>query len=123
MYDRLVAHWGDSMNRVDATGLIVSLVALIAAVTVLSEDSVFSVHGATSVRAAAVFLLWFRFIRVLLISPMFIPYVMMFFAMISGDLLRFMVLLLFVLVPAAHNELLAREHNVAAPRPQCPRRR
>jgi ankyrin repeat protein len=97
MGEKLSAYWAaDCMNRVDATGLIVSLVALIAAV---SEDSVFSVHEATSVRAAAVFLLWFRFIRVLLISPMLIPYVMMFFDMISSDLVRFLVLLLFVLAP------------------------
>jgi hypothetical protein len=115
VYDRLAAYWGDNINRVDATGLIVSLVALIAAVTV-SEDSVFSVHAATSVRAAAVFLLWFRFIRVLLHSPMFIPYVMMFFAMISGDLIRFMVLLLFVLVPftASWTVLLESSHSMVA---------
>ena len=101
----------DSMNRLDAAGLIVSLVALIAAADDRSEDS-----AATSVRAAAVFLLWFRSIRVLLISPRFIPYVMMFFKMIFGDLIRFMVLLLFLLVPftASWTVLLESSHSMVA---------
>ena len=60
-----------------------------------------SLATATSLRAAAVFLLWFRLIRVLLISPTYMPYVLMFFNMLFGDLLRFLVLLLFLLVAFA----------------------
>ena len=103
IYDRLAAYWADNLNRVDATVLIVSLAALIAAVSADdSEDAmVWSLATATSLRAAAVFLLWFRLIRVLLISPTFIPYVLMFFNMLFGDLLCFLVLLLFLLVAFA----------------------
>ena len=46
----------------------------------------------------AVFLLWFRLFRVLLVSPWLGPYVMMFFRMLSGDLISFLVLLLFLLL-------------------------
>ena len=79
--------------------LIVSLAALVGAVS--ADDSEDATAWTTSLRAAAVFLLWFRLIRVLLISPTFIPYVLMFFKMLFGDLLRFLVLLLFLLVAFA----------------------
>eukprot|EP00964_Phaeocystis_antarctica_P103143 scaffold68442_cov60-Phaeocystis_antarctica.AAC.1 len=96
-YDRLVAHWGDNINRVDATALFFSFAALVAFVsTGDSEDA-----SATSLRALAVFLLWLRVIRVLLVSPKFGPFVMMFFRMLSGDVLYFLVLLLFLLVAFA----------------------
>jgi len=100
---RFGAYWteqhhgqSDAMNRIDTFGRIFSLAALVAAV---STDHRNEYSVATPMRVAAVFLLWFRFIRVLLISPMFIPYVVMFFDMIRGDLISFLVLLLFVLVP------------------------
>jgi len=57
--------------------------------------------ASTSLRATAVLLLWFRLFRVLLISPRFGPFVMMYFRMLSGDLFNFLVLLLFLLVAFA----------------------
>jgi hypothetical protein len=97
MYDRLSAYWADSINRVDATALIFSFAALVAFVSADdSEDAT-----ATSLRAVAVFLLWLRLIRVLLVSPKFGPFVMMFFRMLFGDVLYFLVLLLVLLVAFA----------------------
>jgi ankyrin repeat protein len=97
VYDRLAAYWADSINRVDAMALIFSFAALIAFVsTDDSEDAT-----ATSLRSVAVFLLWLRVIRVLLISPKFGPFVMMFFLMLFGDVLYFLVLLIFLLVAFA----------------------
>ena len=97
VYDRFAAYWGDNINRVDATALIFSLAALVAFVsTGDSEDA-----WATSLRAVAVFLLWLRVIRVLLVSPKFGPFVLMFFRMLFGDVLYFLVLLLFLLVAFA----------------------
>jgi hypothetical protein len=95
MYDRLAAYWGDGINRVDAIALIFSLAALIAFLY-NDEDA-----AATSLRAIAVLLLWFRLFRVLLISPRFGPFVKMFFRMLFGDLFSFLVLLLFLLVAFA----------------------
>jgi hypothetical protein len=97
MYDRLAAYWADSINRVDATALIFSFAALVAVVSADdSEDAT-----ATSVLSVAVFLLGLRVIRVLLISPKFGPFVMMFFRMLFGDVLYFLVLLLVLLVAFA----------------------
>ena len=71
-YDRLAAYWGDSINRVDAMALIFSLAALVAfRSTGDSED-----ETGMSLRAVAVFLLWLRLIRVLLLSPQFGPFVL-----------------------------------------------
>ena len=96
MYARLVAYWADRINRVDAAALSFSFWALVAFMSTNSEDAT-----ATSLHAVAVFLLWLRVIRVLLISPTFGPYVMMFFRMLFGDVLYFMVLLFFLLVAFA----------------------
>jgi hypothetical protein len=97
MYDRLSAYWADSINRVDATALIFSFAALVAFLSADdSEDAT-----ATSLRAAAVFLLWLRVIRTLLVSPKFGPFVLMFFRMLFGDVLYFLVLLLVLLVAFA----------------------
>ena len=46
----------------------------------------------------AVFLLWSRLFRVLLISHRFGPYALMFHCMLVGDLISFLVLLLFLLL-------------------------
>jgi hypothetical protein len=97
LYGCLVPYWGDSINRVDATALTFSFAALVAFMsTGNSEDAT-----ATSLRAVAVFLLWLRVIRVLLISLTFGPYVLMFFRMLFGDVLYFMVLLGVLLVAFA----------------------
>ena len=97
VYDRLVAYWADHINRVDAMALIFSFAALVAFVSAGdSEDAT-----ATSLRVVAVFLLWLRVIRVLLLSPQFGPFVLMFFRMLFGDLLYFLVLLLFLLIAFA----------------------
>jgi hypothetical protein len=97
MYDRLAAYWADHINRVDATALLFSFAALVAFVsTDDSEDAT-----TTSLRAVAVFLLWLRVIRFLLVSPKFGPFVMMFFRMLFGDVLYFLVLLLVLLVAFA----------------------
>jgi hypothetical protein len=97
MYARFSAYWADSINRVDATALLFSFAALVAFVsTDDSEDAT-----ATSLRAAAVFLLWLRVIRTLLVSPTFGPFVLMFFRMLFGDVLYFLVLLLVLLVAFA----------------------
>ena len=96
LYDRLAAYWADSINRIDATALICSFAALVAFMSTDSEN-----ETATTLRAAAVFLLWLRVIRVLLISPKFGPYVLMFFCMLFGDVLYFMVLLGVLLVAFA----------------------
>ena len=96
VYDRLAAYWADSINRIDATALICSFAALVAFMSTDSEN-----ETATTLRAAAVFLLWLRVIRVLLISPKFGPFVMMFFRMLFGDVFYFMVLLFFVLIAFA----------------------
>jgi hypothetical protein len=111
MYDRLVAYWGDNINRVDATALIFSFAALVAFMsTGNSEDAT-----ATSLRAVAVFLLWLRVIRVLLISLTFGPYVLMFFRMLFGDVLYFMVLLFFLLVDfAASWTVLLEPHSTSS---------
>ena len=97
VYDRLMAYWADSINRVDATALIFSFAALVAFISANdSEDAT-----ATSLRAVAVFLLWLRVIRALLVSPQFGPFVLMFFRMLFGDVLYFLVLLFFLLVAFA----------------------
>ena len=97
LLERLVAYWADNMNRADSTALVFSLAALVAAVSADdSEDAT-----AMSLRAVAVLLLWFRLFRVLLVSPRFGPYVLIFFRMLFGDLLYFLVLLLFLLVAFA----------------------
>ena len=97
-YDRLAAYWADGINRLDATALIFSFAALIASLS-STEDN--GDATATSLRVVAVFLLWFRLLRVLLVSPRFGPYVMMFFRMASGDLVSFLVLLVFLLLAFA----------------------
>ena len=113
MYDRLTAYWADHINRVDTTALIFSLAALVASVSSTddSEDAT-----ATSLRVAAVFLLWFRLFRLLLISPRFGPFVLMFFRMLFGDVLNFFVLLLFLLVAftAGWTVLLAPSPSILA---------
>ena len=77
--------------------LIFSFAALVAFVSAGdSEDA-----WATSLRVVAVFFLWLRVIRVLLVSPRFGPFVLMFFRMLFGDVLYFLVLLLFLLVAFA----------------------
>ena len=94
---RCVAYWADHINRVDAMALIFSFAALVAFVSAGdSEDA-----WATSLRVVAVFFLWLRVIRVLLVSPRFGPFVLMFFRMLFGDVLYFLVLLLFLLVAFA----------------------
>ena len=94
----LAAYWADSINRVDATALIFSFAALIASLSSTDDNGDAT---ATSLRVVAVFLLWFRLLRVLLISPRFGPYVLMFFRMLFGDLVSFLVLLLFLLLAFA----------------------
>eukprot|EP00964_Phaeocystis_antarctica_P064787 scaffold39015_cov72-Phaeocystis_antarctica.AAC.5 len=102
VYDRLVAYWDDNINRVDATALIFSLAALVMLVSAGdSEDTMATTHGATSLRVAAVFLLWFRIVRVLLVLPKFGPLVLMFFRMLFDDVLYFLVLVIFLLVAFA----------------------
>ena len=95
--NRLVAYLADHINRLDATALIFSFAALIAFVSTGDREDA----TATSLRVAAVFLLWLRVIRVLLISSRFGPFVLMFFRMLFGDVLYFLVLLLFLLVAFA----------------------
>jgi len=95
--NRVVAYWSDHINRVDAMALIFSFAALVAFVSAGdSEDA-----WATSLRVVAVFLLWLRVIRVLLVSSRFGPFVLMFFRMLFGDVLYFLVLLLFLLIAFA----------------------
>ena len=114
LLDRLTAYWADHINRVDTTALVFSFAALVASlfraddnehattVTRLAGGGGSALAGtATSLRAVAVLLLWFRLFRVLLISPRFGPFVRMFFRMLFGDLLNFMVLLFFLLVAFA----------------------
>jgi ankyrin repeat protein len=95
--DRLAAYWADSINRVDATALTFSFVALVAFVSAGDSGD----PTATSLRVVAVFLLWLRTIRALLVSPKFGPFVMMVFRMLFGDVLYFLVLLLVLLVAFA----------------------
>ena len=94
LYDRLTAYWSDGINRLDAAALIFSFAALIASLSSTGDNGDTT---ATSLRVVAVFLLWSRLLRVLLISPRFGPYVMMFFRMLFGDLVSFLVLLVFLL--------------------------
>ena len=114
LLDRLTAYWADHINRVDATALVFSFAALVASLFRADDDehatTVTRLAGgggsalagtATSLRAVAVLLLWFRLFRVLLISPRFGPFVRMFFRMLFGDLLNFLVLLFFLLVAFA----------------------
>ena len=101
MYDRVATYWADSINRVDATALVFSFAALIAFMSTSNSEDTTKDATATSLRAVAVFLLWLRVIRVLLISPKFGPFVMMFFRMLFGDVLYFLVLLGFLLVAFA----------------------
>ena len=106
IYDCIITYWDDHINRVDATALILSFAALIAFLTADdSEDA-----SATSLRAAAVLVLWFRVVRVLLISPLFGPFVLMFWRMLFGDVLCFLVLLSFVLVAFAASWTVLLEH-------------
>ena len=115
VYGRLAAHWGDSINLLDTTALIFSLAALLATVSTTDDSALVPLLSnqtnqttqssmyraddtATSLRAAAVLLLWLRLIRVLLVSPRFGPFVLMFFTMLLGDVLSFLVLLVFMLV-------------------------
>ena len=66
-------------------------------------------------RVAAVFFLWFRIVRVLLVLPKFGPFVLMFFRMLFGDVIYFLVLLLFLLVAfaASWTVLLAPGSSIA----------
>ena len=77
------------------TGVIFA--ALVAAVSSNDPDDA----TVTSLRAFGVFLLWCRMLRVLLVSPKFGPFVLMFFRMLFGDVLNYLVLLLFVIVAFA----------------------
>ena len=115
LLDRLAAYWADHINRLDATALLFSFAALVASLSSTDDNEhetattarlaggggSATAGTATSLRAAAVLLLWFRLFRVLLISPRFGPFVLMFFRMLFGDLLNFMVLLFFLLVAFA----------------------
>ena len=98
VYNRLAAYWADSINRLDAMALIFSFAALIVSLSSTDDNRDAT---ATSLRVVAVFLLWSRLFRVLLISPRFGPYVLMFFRMLFGDLISFAALLLFLLFPFA----------------------
>ena len=92
-----MAYLGDHINRVDAAALLFSFAALVAAVsTDESEEAT-----ATSLRATAVLLLWFRLFRLLLVSSRFGKFVLMFFLMLFGDVFNFLVLLLVSLVAFA----------------------
>ena len=95
--DHLAAYWADHINRVDAMALIFSFAALVTFVSTGDSGD----PTATSLRVLAVFHLWLRVIRVLLVSPQFGPFVMMFFRMFFGDVLYFLVLLFFLLVAFA----------------------
>ena len=92
----LAAYWADSINRLDAMALIFSFAALIASLSSIDDSGDAT---AMSLRAVAVFLLWLRLIRVLLISPRFGPYVLMLFRMLFGDLVSFLVLLASLIFP------------------------
>ena len=57
--------------------------------------------GEHALRVVAVFLLWCRLIRVLLVSPRFGPYALMFYRMLIGDLISFLVILAFLILAFA----------------------
>ena len=94
--DRFAAYWADYLNRFDATALIFSFAALVASLMSSTDDSERAI--ARSLRVVAVFLLWLRLFRVPLLNASLGPYVLIFFRMLFGDLLNFLVLLLVLLV-------------------------
>ena len=98
LYDRLATYWADRINKLDDMALIFSFAAL---TTSLSSTSDNGDATATALRVVAVFLLWSRLIRVLLVSPRFGPYALMFYRMLVGDLISFLVILAFLILAFA----------------------
>ena len=110
--DNISAYMTEHLNRVDMLSLIFSFMSMVAVVSAGNPDDA----TATSLRAVGVFLLWCRLLRVPLISPKLGPFVLMFFRMLFGDVLSYLVLLLILLVAfaAAWTVLLQPSQSILA---------
>ena len=96
------AHFADYFNRYDLAALVLCTATLLMAAATL-HDGMSATTALTdeywaSTRALAIFFLWLRTLRVLLVSPTFGPYALMFNRMLFNDVLYFLVLLGFLLV-------------------------
>ena len=96
-FERAGAYLADVTNRIDALALVLSFATLVASLSAATTEDA----AVISLRAVAVYLLWCRNLRVLLVSPTFGPYVLILFRMLFGDVRIFLVLLLFLVVPFA----------------------
>ena len=104
-------HFADYFNRYDLAALVLSTATLLMAAGTLHNGvstettdlqemvDIQRPHEYwTSTRALAILVLWLRTLRVLLVSPTFGPYALMFNRMLFNDVLYFLVLLGFLLV-------------------------
>ena len=101
-------HFADYFNRYDLAALVLSTATLLMAAATLHNGDSTQLQGEVvihrpdeywaSTRALAIFFLWLRTLRVLLVSPTFGPYALMFNRMLFNDVLYFLVLLGFLLV-------------------------
>merc|ERR1719272_69971 len=95
------AHFADYFNRYDLAALVLCTATLLMAAATLHDWEVGSQRPDeywASTRALAILFLWLRTLRLLLVSPTFGPYALMFNRMLFNDVLYFLVLLGFLLV-------------------------
>ena len=98
--DDVRKHFADYLNRYDIAALALSTATLLIAAATLQNweaDNPLREYWA-STRALAILFLWLRTLRLLLVSPTFGPYALMFNRMLFNDVLYFIVLLSFLLV-------------------------
>eukprot|EP00964_Phaeocystis_antarctica_P158527 scaffold129219_cov66-Phaeocystis_antarctica.AAC.1 len=94
-------HFADYFNRYDLAALVLCTATLLMAAATVHNwdvDNEGPDENWASTRALATFFLWLRTLRVLLVSPTFGPYALMFNRMLFNDVLYFLVLLAFLLV-------------------------
>ena len=99
-------HFADYFNRYDLVALLLCTASLLMAAATLRNGESTEFHGEVqrpgehwaSTRAIAILFLWLRTLRLLLVSPTFGPYALMFNRMLFNNVLYFIVLLSFVLV-------------------------
>ena len=94
------SHWANHFNRYDLVALLLSAGTLLMAASDAGNDE--SDEAWESTRTFAILFLWWRLLRVMLVSPTFGPYALMLNRMLFGDVLSyFLVLLTFLLVAIA----------------------
>lgn len=88
----------DPFNLLDTTAMAFTAAAVLTAIDERDNYAVATTLSAPILHAYAVLLLWIRTMRGLLMSHTWFPYISMFFKMLLGDFLKFLVLLVVVIV-------------------------